>query len=72
MSLQQYLMQGPETCNTIQICIKHVHKGNGILIQVIIAELGPLIRAVPDEVVGGPIVIVLSVHLSVCPSVHPS
>ena len=37
--LLQYLMQGSETCNTVQTCIEHVHKGNRILIQIIIAEL---------------------------------
>ena len=39
--LLQYLMQGSETCNTVQICIEHVHKGNRLLIQVIIAEVCP-------------------------------
>ena len=42
--LLQYLMQGFEMCNTVQICIEHVHKGNRILIQAIIAELYPLER----------------------------
>ena len=32
-------MQGSETCITAQIGIEHVHKGNRILIQIIIAEL---------------------------------
>ena len=36
------LFQGFETCNANQICIGHVHKGNRILIQVIIAEFVPL------------------------------
>ena len=39
--LLQYLMQGSETCYTVQTCIGHAHKGSGILIQVIIAELYP-------------------------------
>ena len=40
--LLQYLMQIIETYNTVLTYIEHVHKGNGILIQVIIAELCPL------------------------------
>ena len=40
--LLQFSMQGFETCSTVQTCIEHVHKGNRILIQVIIAELYPL------------------------------
>ena len=34
-----YLMQGFETCYTVQTCIWHMLKGNRILIQVKIAEL---------------------------------
>ena len=34
-------------------------------------EMG-IFRALPDEVGGGPLVITLSIHLSVCPSVCPS
>ena len=41
--LLKYLMQGLETGNTVQTCIGHVHKGNRILIQIIIAELHPLV-----------------------------
>ena len=45
MSLQlllQYLIQVFETCYIVQTCIGHVYEGNGIFIQVIIAELYPL------------------------------
>ena len=35
-------MQGFETCNTVYICIEHVHKGNRCLIKVIIADSIPL------------------------------
>ena len=41
--LLQYLMQGFETCYTVQTCIGHGHEGNVTLIQVIIAELRPLL-----------------------------
>ena len=37
--LLQYLMQGFETCYTVQTCIGHVCEGNGILFHVVIAEL---------------------------------
>ena len=40
--LLQYLMQGSETCSTVQTCIEHVHKGNKSLIKIIIAELYPI------------------------------
>ena len=34
-------MQGFETCNAVQTCIEHVHKGNIILMQIIFTELRP-------------------------------
>ena len=40
--LLQYLMQGFEIRNMVQICIEHRHKGNRISIPIIIAELCPL------------------------------
>ena len=41
MFLSPYLMQGFETCNTVQTCVGHMYKGNRILIQVIIGKLSP-------------------------------
>ena len=35
------LLPETESCNTVQTCIEYVHKGNIILIQIIIAELYP-------------------------------
>ena len=40
--LVEYLMLGFETCNTFQTCIEHAHKGNNILLQLILKELCPL------------------------------
>ena len=40
--LHQYLMQGFETCNTVQTCIEHVHKGNSIMIQSLLQNYVPL------------------------------
>ena len=37
--LLQYLMQGFESCNTVQPCIEHVHKGNRIWIRSCFAQL---------------------------------
>ena len=42
--LLKYSRQGFETCNTVKTCIKCVHKGHVILIQLSTAELYSLVR----------------------------
>ena len=61
--LLQCLVQGFETCNIVQTCIGHVHKGNKILIQDIIAELYLL-----NDIIISTVSHCSTVHVSTAPS----